>query len=247
MKKMFLISTILMNFTLLFAETIKADFKVEFGIIGEIGVANAILTKDDNNYEISVKLKATGIADTLSGGRSEHHISKGRIENGLLIADYYQVSKTHGSKMTTKLYTIDHNKKHVKKAYKRWKNGEKTVDKNETLDYFAQDDLLSLYFNLHQKITDKKTAKSYVFKTVGAEKRKGKVTVMIPKKEDLESYEEALGKNDNSWYAGAIIYQDIFSSEQGELLLKIGNDGITQKAVLKDLILFGDIRAKRIN
>jgi hypothetical protein len=248
MKNVFLLSFLLMNLTLLSAETIKADFKVEFGIIGEIGVANAVLTKDVNNtYEISVKLKATGLAETLSGGRSEHHISRGRIDNDVLIADYYQVSKTHGSKMTTKLYSINHKDKSVQKSYKRWKKGKKVLDKNETLDYYAQDDLLSLYFNLHQKITDKTTPKNYVFKTVGAEKRKGKVTVMIPQKKDLENYEEALGKNKDSWYAGAIIYQDIFSSEQGELLLKIGNDGITQKAVLKDLILFGDIRAKRIN
>jgi len=248
MKKSFLISFLVMNFTILSAETIKADFKVEFGFIGEIGIANAVLTKDANNtYEISVKLKATGLAETLSGGRSEHHISKGRIENEVLIADYYQVSKTHGSKMTTKLYSINHEDKQVVKQYKRWKNGRKTVDKNETLAYYAQDDLLSLYFNLHQKIADKTTAKEYVFKTVGAEKRKGKVTVMIPETKSLEMYEEALGENNNSWYAGAIIYQEIFSSEQGELLLKIGDDGITQKAVLKDLILFGDIRAKRIN
>lgn len=247
MKKLFLISIIFMSFTQLKAEVIKANFKVEFGIIGEIGIANAILTKDKQNYEISVKLKATGIADTLSGGRSEHHISKGRIVDGTLIADYYQVTKSHGSKMTTKLYTIDHKNKSVTKAYKRWKNARKTVDRNETLDYYAQDDLLSLYFNLHEKITDRITPKEYVFKTVGAEKRKGKVTVMIPQKSELKNYEDALGKNNESWYAGAIIYQDIFSSEQGELLLKIGEDGITQKAVLKDLIFFGDIRAKRID
>ncbi len=44
-----------------------------------------------------------------------------------------------------------------------------------------------------------------------------------------------------------IVYQKIFSSDKGELLLKIGkNDGITQKAVLKDLLLFGDVRAYKI-
>jgi len=55
-----------------------------------------------------------------------------------------------------------------------------------------------------------------------------------------------VGENDDSWYAKAIVHQDIFSSDKGELLLRIGDDGITQKAVLKDLIFFGDIRAERI-
>jgi len=96
MKKILLLSFLLLN-TFTQAETIKADFKVEFGIIGEIGIANAVLTKDDKVYEINVKLKATGIADTLSGGRKEHHISKGHIENGVMISDYYQVTKSHGS------------------------------------------------------------------------------------------------------------------------------------------------------
>ena len=228
------------------AETIKADFKVEFGFIGEIGIANAVLTKDDTYYEINVKLKATGIADTLSGGRKEHHISKGHIENGVMVSDYYQVTKSHGSKMTTKLYSINHEEKTVKKEYKRWKNGKLTKDETETLDFYSADDLLSLYFNLNQKITDRKKAKHYTFKAVGAEKQQGTVEVAIPKESELKDYKDILGESDDSWYAKAIVHQDIFSSDKGELLLRIGDDGITQKAVLKDLIFFGDIRAERI-
>jgi hypothetical protein len=246
MKNIWMIGMMILGLGTLHAQTIKADYNVEFGIIGEIGIANAVLTKDSNNYEISVKLKATGIADTLSGGRSEHHISKGRIIKGVLVSDYYQVTKSHGFKMTTKLYSVNHQDKSVHKMYKNWKNGKIVKDINETLDYYSSDDLLSLYFNLHKKIVDRKTPKEYIFKAVGAEKHKGEVVVTIPKKEELESYKEALGINDDSWYAGAIIHQDIFSSDKGELLLKIGNDGITKKAVLKDLILFGDIRAEKI-
>jgi hypothetical protein len=246
MKKIFILLVTIFYSVSLQAETIKADFKVEFGIIGEIGIANAVLTKDDTYYEINVKLKATGIADTLSGGRKEHHISKGHIENGVMVADYYQVTKSHGSKMTTKLYSINHDEKTVKKEYKRWKNGKLTKDTKETLDFYSADDLLSLYFNLNQKITDRKTANNYSFKAVGSEKQQGLVEVAIPKTSELEDYKEILGESDDSWYAKAIVHQDIFSSDKGELLLRIGNDGITQKAVLKDLIFFGDIRAERI-
>jgi len=243
MKKILLLSFLLFT-SLLQAETITADYKVEFGIIGEIGIANAVLTKDESTYEINVELKATGMAAMLSGDRKERHISKGHIENGVMVADYYQITKWYGSKMSTQLYTINHKEKKVESAFKRWKNGKLVKDKNKILDFYAKDDLLTLYFNLDKKISDKTLAKDYTFKAVGAEKQEGEVEVVIPS--ELDEYKEALGESSDSWFARAIIHQNIFSSDKGELLLRIGNDGITQKAVLKDLLFFGDIRAERI-
>ena len=245
MKKVSIVLIFLFT-SFLSAEVIKADYKVEFGIIGKIGVANALLTKNENLYVIDVELKATGLAKTLSGNRKEQHISKGHIENGMMVTDLYQVIKSHGSKLTNKIYRIDHESKTVRKEYKRWKNGKLTKDTNTTMDYYSKDDLLTLYFNLGKKISDKKEPKSYTFKAVGAEKQGGRVDVVIPNKNELDEYKDAVGEDDKSWYARAIIYQDIFSSDKGELLLRIGNDGITEKAVLKDLIFFGDIRAIRL-
>ena len=228
------------------AETIEANYKVEFGIFGEIGVANATLTKDDASYTIDVELEATGLAKKLSGNRKEHHISKGHIENGVMVSDLYQVIKSHGDKTTNKVYYIDHKNRSVLKSYKYWKNGTLTDDSNATLDYYSKNDLLTLYFNLDKMVKDKQKSASYTFTAVGAEKQNGSVDVIIPKNNELNEFEETVGAKDkNGWYARAIINQDIFSSDKGELLLRIGEDGITQKAVLKDLILFGDIRATR--
>jgi len=182
----------------------------------------------------------------LSRGRSEHHISKGHIENGVMISDLYQVIRSHGSKMSNKIYRIDHKNKKVIKTYKSWKNGKVDNESEKTLDFYSKDDLLTLYFNLNKKIEDKTKTASYRFKAVGAENQKGDAEVYIPQQSDFDDYKEMLGENNNSWYARAIIHQDIFSSDKGELMLRIGNDGITEKAVLKDLILFGDVRAKRI-
>ncbi len=245
MKNIFLVLTLLLG-VILNAETIKADYKVEFGIFGEIGIANAILTRDKNSYQIDVQLKATGLAKTLSGGRTEHHISKGHIENGFMVSDMYQVIKSHGSKTSNKVYTIDHKNKIVTKKYKSWKDGKVDGESSEKLKFYSKDDLLTLYFNLNKKIDRTKEDKHYTFLAVGAEKQDGKAEIYIPKKSDYSEYEEMVGKNNNSWYARAIIHQNIFSSDKGELMLRIGNDGITQKAVLKDLIFFGDIRAERI-
>jgi len=244
MRRILLLGSLLFS-SLLYGKTVTANFKVEFGIFGEIGVAKAILTRETNSYEINVKLEATGLSKTLSGNRKEHHISKGHIENGMMVSDLYQVIKSHGSKTTNKVYRINHTTKKVTKEYKKWNNGTLIKDENKTMDYYSKDDLLSLYFNLEEKIEDKREAKAYTFMAVGAEKQNGRVDVVIPTKSGREEFTEALGEVDGHWYARAIIHQDIFSSDRGELLLRIGKDGITEKAVLKDLIFFGDIRAIR--
>jgi hypothetical protein len=61
----------------------------------------------------------------------------------------------------------------------------------------------------------------------------------------LPQYIETLG-DDSAWYATAIIHQKIFSSQEGRLLLGVAKDGITNQAVLKDVIFFGDISGVRV-
>jgi len=228
------------------AETISVDYKVEFGIVGEIGVAHAKLTKDGNiSYVIEIELQSTGLAKTLSGNRRERHISKGHIENGIMVSDLYQIIKSHGNKLSDRVYIIDHKNKKVTKKDKKYKNGKLYKDKEKVLDYYSKDDLLTLYFNLDKYIKDKTLSKDYRFTAVGAEIQNGYVDIHIPNAKELSKYKKLLG-SDGDWYARAIINQKIFSSDKGELFLSIGNDGITKKAILKDLIFFGDVRAFRI-
>ncbi|MBU1667917.1 DUF3108 domain-containing protein [bacterium] len=247
MKKLLMVfGSLLCLSSMVQAETIRAEYKVEFGIIGEIGIAQATLVRDNKNYQIDVELKATGIAKTLSGNQQEHHVSRGHIENGIMVSDIYQIIKSHGSKTSNKVYRIDHKTKTVYKEHKRWKNQKITMDENSTIDFYSKDDLLTLYFNLDKKIMDKVKSNNYTFEAVGAEKQSGSVDVVIPKNTELDEFKEALGEQKDNWYARAIIHQDIFSSDKGELLLSIDKNGVTQKAVLKDVIFFGDIRAKKI-
>jgi len=227
------------------AETIEVKYKVEFGIFGEIGIAKAKLTKDKDSYIIDINLESTGLAKTLSKGRKERHISKGHIENGIMVSDLYQIIKHYGSHMTDIVYEIDHDKKEVVKKSKKWKGEKLYKDKTEIMKNYAKDDLLTLYFNLSSYIKDRTKSKDYRFEAVGAEKQDGFVDVHIPNAKELIEYKEMLGK-DSNWYARAIIHQKIFSSDRGELLLGVDKDGITKKAVLKDLILFGDVRAFRL-
>ena len=245
MQKFLMMVSLFFILNVLNAETIKVKYKVEFGIFGEIGIANAKLTRDDSSYMIDINLEATGIAKTLSRGQKERHISKGHIEDGVMVSDLYQIIKHYGSNMTDRVYKIDHAKKEVIRTTQKWKRGKMYKDKTKVMKGYAKDDLLTLYFNLNSYIKDRTTSKNYRFEAVGAEKQDGFVDIYIPNSNEMPEFKKMLGK-DGDWYARAVIHQKIFSSDKGELLLSIGKDGITKKAVLKDLIFFGDIRAFRL-
>ena len=245
-KKSILVTVCISIFsTVTVAQEIKADFDVSYGILGQVGTAKALLQKANEKYTIDIHLEATGLAKIVSGGRKEHHISKGHIEDGLMVSDLYQVIKSHGNIVVNKEYWLDHKRKKVIKKYKKFKEGKVVSDKKKVLDFYAKDDLLTLYFNLDAAIKEKHKTGTYLFKAVGAEKQKGKVTVIVPGKNDLPKYMKELG-DDSDWYATAIIHQKIFSSEEGRLLLGVDKDGITNQAVLKDVIFFGDIKGVRV-
>jgi len=226
------------------AETVHAEYDVSYGIFGTIGTAKATLVKKNRKYSIDIHLEATGLAKKLSGNRKERHLSKGHIVRGLLVSDEYQVIRSYRNTRVVKTYMIDHRHKRVLKHYRKYKSGKLVSEEKERLSFYAKNDLLTLYFNLDRLLKDKHRAGTYEFKAVGAEKQQGRVTVIIPSAKELPSFKSDVGKG-AAWYATAIIHQKIFMSKEGRLQLAVGKDGITQTALLKDLILFGDIKAVR--
>jgi len=244
-KSLFILGLVLIFMSPIQAKVLDVSYKVSFGILGQMGISDAHLETKGNRYTIDIKMKATGLAKTLSKNRKERHISKGHIVNGMYISDSYKVIKRYGKKHIEKLYTIDHKKKKVKKEYFSQKNGKMNKRKQTILNFYSKNDLLTLYFNLPKMIKDRSKAGTYELSAVGAERQNGLVKVRIPTTKDIKNYKETLGKGDY-WYLTAIIYQKIFASNKGELMLAVGKDGVAEKAVLKDLIMFGDLVAKRM-
>ena len=244
-KSLFILGLVLAFMSQTQAKVLDVSYKVSFGILGEMGISDAHLETKGDTYTIDIKVKATGLAKTLSKNRKERHISKGHIVKGMYIADTYKVIKSYGKKYIEKLYIIDHKKKTVKKEYLSKKNGNIQKEEHSMLDFYSKNDLLTLYFNLPKMIKDRSKAGTYEFSAVGAERQNGLVKVRIPTIKGMKNYKETLGKGDY-WYLTAIIYQKIFASNKGELMLAVGKDGVAEKAVLKDLIMFGDLVAERI-
>ena len=246
MKKFLLITVITVSFAFsLYAETIDALYKVSFGVIGEIGKAKAHLERDGDRYRIEVVGEATGIAKALSKNRKEKQVSQGHIRDGLLLPDSYSVIRSFGNKVITKIYTIDHKNQRVEQRNEKTEDGKLIWEENKVLDFYAKNDLLTLYFNINTMIPEKEKKAVYTFKAVGAEKQQGSVEVVVPDREGRVDYEKNLGQG-GTWYLTAIIHQEIFSSNKGELILSIDENGITQKAMLKDVVMFGDIMAERV-
>jgi len=225
-------------------DRLEAVYDVSFGLLGKVGQSHAVLDVQHGRYRISIDMKASGMADSLSGHRREKHISEGVVKNGKLVARRYEVVRTYKNKKVKKVYRFDPKKRKIFKIYEKYENNRRYAHQESVLPYYSEDDLLTLYFNLDRYI-NKRTPGHYRFKAAGAERQGGFVEVIVPTASQRGKYEEDLGKG-AAWYATAIIHQKLFTDNEGRLELAVGSDGITQKALIKDVALFGDVTAVRV-
>lgn len=259
MKKIILF-TIICTLTL-FATTkeIEATYKVSYGIFSKLGIANATLKIIDNNkYHIKIEAKATGIAKFLSSGKKEIYESFGTIKNKVFIPNKFIKLSQNNYKKRKKTYTFDYRNKKVlvdekrdekKRIYNIEFQQEIKLIKEEKkfdLDYFAQNDILSLFFNLNNKINNFNQGNNYELMAIGANKSKGIINIEIPKGKSYEKLEKALNSEEKTKFI-AYINQKIFSSKRGELFIAMNEHGFCSKALLKDVLLFGDIKGEMIN
>lgn len=244
MKKTFLIGFIfIVIHTMAFAKVDLVNYQATFGLFGTVGTIKNKITKNPKTYEIESRVEFAGLAKLLMRGQVEHYVSKGSMINGLMVSDTYMMTSTKKDKIVKKEYHINHETKNVIKRVRKWKNGKLVKDKKETLNFYAKDDLLTLYFNLGTAVTNK--GKKYHFKAVGLEKQQGKVQITVPNKAQQALYVKDLGQG-ASLYAKALIVQRNFKNKKGDILLSLAKDGYIQNTVIKDVVLYGDARIKRL-
>lgn len=238
---------------------VNAIYRVSYGIFSELGIANANLKIIDNkNYYIKIEAKATGFAKFLSSGKMEVYESFGKIDKGTFVPTKFIKLSKNNYKRRKKIYTFDYNNMKVivdetKEEKRRVYNSEfeqeiQHINKKSkyTLKYFAKDDLLSLFFNLNKKISTFAQGNSFELKAIGANKSKGIINIEIPNGNRYKELEESLESNNKIKFI-AYINQKIFSSKRGELFIALNEHGFCSKALLKDVLLFGDIKGEMIN
>ena len=245
MKKIFIIIFLVTSLWSLDFKSMSGDYDVRYGIFGKVGVAKTSLEIKDGRYHVKMVAKATGFAKFLSQGKVETYESRGYIKNDLLIPEIFTKVRKNDHKFEKKEYVFDHKDKKVTVYATKIKDHKSKKSKSE-LDYYAKDDLLSLFFNLKILLGNRlKTDGAIKLYAVGANKKDGRVDIYTPKNRELKSIKKLLKEDENIFVA--IINQKIFSSNRGELYLNLNDDGICTKALLKDVIFFGDIRGKLTN
>lgn len=234
------------------AVEIITDYKITFGLFGEIGVAHAKFVKNDTNYTISIEANSTGFAKFVSRNRAEYFKSEGEVlENGLLSPKTYTHIVSRNKKkndfnlnpnkwkdaLSEKIDIINFEKNAIFKTRIKKFDGKLILKEKTKLDFNASDDLLSLFFNFKQKTNNFNIKNEQIFNAVGAGKN-GKLSVIkMDTKSQIDTFSDKFGYD-----FIVIINQKIFSSKKGELFVRLDENGICTKAVLKDVLFFGDIK-----
>ena len=242
MKKILMVGLFLCT-TMVFAKVSNVNYKATFGIFGTVGTLKNKVIQTKTTYQIETTVKLAGIAKSLLGGQTEHYVSRGHMKNGLMISDSYVMTTTKKKTKKVKEYRIDHKHKSVTKRYRKWVKGKLITDTKKTLKFYAKNDLLTLYFNMDKAITQK--GKIYYFKAVGLEKQKGLVKITVPSDAKSANYKKDLGATAN-WYAKALIVQKNFNKNKGNILLSVDKDGFIKKAVIKNIMMYGDAKLIRV-
>lgn len=226
----------------LFGFTKVADYDVEYGWFKELGEAKASLVVNGQNYHIRIEGKTKGIAKFLSRGREEVYESYGTVAaSGYLPAKFIQF-KRWSDKAERTTYLFNHAAKTVQKIKEKYDGGV-LIDKNSEINkYYADNDILTLYFNISDDFRTMKPGAHKIYYAVGANPKDGRVDLIIPSGAKLGDIKETFEGVRASSYVMVYINQPIFSSERGELWIAFNGQNDCERATLKNVILFGDIR-----
>ncbi len=235
MKKLLLILLLILLFfsAPLFATSrvLHVRYDISYAIFGVIGQSDArlVIDPDTRNYRIEINASARGIAKVMSNGRVESYESIGVVKEGLLVPQLF-VTRTRKGKRYEEVhrYRFDHHNKKVFHEEKiRYNN--KTKVRKEVLPYYARDDIQTLFFNLKKYVESGVCSeKRCTLKAVGANDKDGRVDIEPARKKMLK----------------VILHRRIFASKQGEIYIHLTEEGISDYALLKDVIFFGDVKAK---
>ena len=220
-----------MAVTLAFAaplHSMRAEYDISYAIFGVIGHSWASLKVKNNTYMIHIEARAAGIAKLMSNDRVEIYESRGEIKEGRLIPLALEIHTKKGKRFSaSEYYYFDYVHKKISHVTKT-KDVASTDEKKEFLSYFAKDDILTLFFNLpHYLKKNPCISKKCIFRAVGANKKDGNVDI------------QKIGKNFK-----VRLHRRIFASKEGEMMVHLTPQGICDSALLKDVIFFGDVKAK---
>jgi len=246
----------------LYAQSIKAGYDVSFGIIGEIGKADITYTHVGDAYTIYVHAWTTGTAAMFTQNREEDYISQGRIVEGVLRPDAFVKHRKNDNHTKSSVFIFDHENSKVSldttrqnnvqgtafdiKTMKNMKTEtERFTHETEMFRFFTDNDLLSLFFNTQKIFPTLNDGDSKTLAAIGSKSPNCEIDIEVPTKETRQKLQAVMTESEGRILT-IVLHQNIFQSERGELHVIFDEDGFAEDVLLKDVILFGDIRGKRI-
>lgn len=220
----------------------SSEFAIEYGFFKELGEAKATLESDGKSYSIRIDARTQGLAKFLSRDRKESYNSQGFVEGGLFVPVRFIQQKEYSNRQDVTVYYFDHLKKMITKEKNKYESGHLLSKSKEFLEYYAKNDILTLYFNVAENLKNINFGEHMIYHAVGANQKDGRVDIISPDSGKLKEVVESCGSYIDSRYLVVVINQKIFQSSNGELFIMFDKHGETKKAVLKNVILFGDIR-----
>ncbi len=209
-------------------QMLSAEYAISYAIFGKIGEAEASLAVEGSRYRIAIQAHATGVAKLMSNRRVERYESRGSVVNGKLKPEIFIVETYKGKHFRSlHRFLFDHKRKTVREIIDLTDQREHK-HKEKVVDYYAQEDILTLFFNLRFYLKSRCANKKCTIVAVGANEKDGKVDIT------------ALGENRFK----VILHRRIFASKEGEMQIHINRYGICDRALLKDVVFFGDVKAK---
>lgn len=212
-------------------QRLHVRYDISYAIFGVIGVSEAMLTIDprQKRYHIVNTGRAKGVAKLMSAHRVERYESEGRVVDGLLVPEYFTTITEKGKYYKeVHRYRFDH-AKHRVWHLKRLTTREGTTESERLLGFYAKDDVQTLFFNLPRYVRHGICkANRCTLYAVGANEKDGRVDIYPAKHGMLR----------------VILHRRIFASKRGEIFVHLTKEGISDFAMLKDVIFFGDIKAK---
>jgi hypothetical protein len=228
------------------AAVFEVQYSVSYWFLGRIGTTYLKLETRENHYRIDATAKLEGVAALLARHHIEHHASEGRIgPDGTLIPHHYDANKTlDGYAQYRRYYFEPRQRRILLQERTMWEETSRHFDlhrmrfvseihpheqnRMRLLSFYAANDLLTLYFNAGKRLKSLTVNNMITLKAVGARNGDVKIT-------------RQTGPN----HFSVTLDQDIFKSKDGKLYVEADEAMYVNYAVLKNVLLFGDLEVKR--
>lgn len=255
MKKVVLILIFVTNF--IYASSTSAQYDVDFSVAGTIAKASLTKVLEGDDYVITLEAHAIGIAAEMTNDRSDTYISQGSVVGPEFIPDVLVIKRKTNDKEKYTIFKFDHKNKLVQKESSEIKQvRSQSIDvrhmsiiqiekeefsfSSEIDDIYARNDIVSLFFNSRYYIGPMVVGESKTLHAVGIKTNEGELMINLPSKEAVIDNIDKTGASKNDLF-GIAMNKDYFENGKGEMVVRLDPDGFPSKAVMNDVILFGDV------